>query len=76
MNRSDAVKEIAVRVLDRLFPEFAMGDHTGWEKVIDQARKKVPDALKTVGYAGEPQEHPVCKALLKALTPSAKGSEL
>jgi hypothetical protein len=76
VTRADAVKEAAVRVLDRLFPEFFAGDHTGWEKVIDRARKKIPDALKEVGYSGEPQEHPVCKALLKALSPSAKGSEL
>lgn len=75
-SRSDAVKEAARRVLDRLYPDFQAGDHQNWEKVIEQGRKLVPDALKAVGHSGEPQDHPVCKTLLKALKPSAKGAEL
>lgn len=74
--RSDAVKEAAFRVLDRLFPEFKAGDHTGWESVIERARKKQPDAIKAVDHTGEPQDHPVCKVFLKALAPTAKGAEL
>jgi hypothetical protein len=76
VSRSEAVKDAAQRVLVRLYPEFPAGDHPDWEKVIDQGRKRVPDALKAVGHTGEPQDHPVCKAFLKALKPSAKGSEL
>lgn len=76
VSRADAVKEAASRVLDRLYPDFKVGDHTGWENVIDRARKKQPDAIKAIDHPGEPQDHPVCKAFLKALAPAAKGSEL
>jgi hypothetical protein len=74
--RADAVKEAASRVLDRLYPQFAAGDHAAWDKVVTQARKKVPDAMKEVGHPGDPQDHAVCKAFLKALTPVKKGSDL
>ncbi|MGH7120787.1 MAG: BREX system P-loop protein BrxC [Acetobacteraceae bacterium] len=74
--RADAVREAATRVLDRLYPEFAIADHPGWDRVVREARRHVPDCLKEVGHAGDPQDHPVCKAFLRALRPSKKGSEL
>ncbi len=74
--RSDAVREAATRVLDRLYPDFAAADHAGWDRVVTQARKRVPDAMKEVGHAGEAQDHPVCRAFLRALRPAKRGSEL
>jgi len=76
LSRADAVREAATRVLDRLYPDFAAGDHIGWDRVIADARKGVPDALKQVGHIGDAQDHAVCKAFLRALKPSKKGSEL
>jgi hypothetical protein len=76
LSRADAVREAATRVLDRLYPEFAAADYAGWDRVVSEARKRVPDALKQVGHTGDVQDHPVCKALLRALRPSKKGSEL
>jgi hypothetical protein len=76
LSRADAVREAATRVLDRLYPEFAIADHGGWDRVVAQARKRVPDALEEVGHVGDPQDHPVCKTFLRALKPSKKGSEL
>jgi hypothetical protein len=76
LKRADAVREAATRVLDRLYPEFAIADHAAWDRVVSQARRRVPDAIKEVGHTGDPQDHPVCKAFLRALKPSRKGSEL
>jgi hypothetical protein len=76
LRRADAVREAATRVLDRLYPEFAIADYAAWDRVVSQARRRVPDAIKEVGHAGDPQDHPVCKAFLRALKPSRKGSEL
>ncbi len=76
LSRADAVREAATRVLDRLYPEFAVADHAGWDRVVSEARKRVPDALKQVGHSGDTQDHQVCKAFLRALRPSKRGSEL
>jgi hypothetical protein len=76
LSRADALKDAATRVLDRLYPEFLVADHAGWDRVDAQARKRVPDAMKEVGHTGEPQDHPVCKAFLRALTPAKRGSDL
>jgi hypothetical protein len=76
LKRADAVREAATRVLDRLYPEFAVADYAAWDRVVSQARRRVPDALKEAGHTGDPQDHPVCRALLRALRPSRKGSEL
>ena len=76
LSRADAAKEGAARVLDRLYPEFLAADHAGWDRVDGQARKHVPDAMKEVGHTGDPQDHPVCKAFLRALTPAKRGSDL
>jgi hypothetical protein len=76
LSRGDTVREAATRVLDRLYPEFAVADHVGWDRVVSEARKRVPDALKQVGHTGDAQDHPVCKTFLRALRPSKKGSEL
>ncbi|NGM24333.1 BREX system P-loop protein BrxC [Roseomonas stagni] len=76
LSRADAVKEAAQRGLDRLYSEFVQADHVGWGRALDKARKKVPDALKEVGHAGEPQDHPVAKAILRHLGGGKKGSEI
>ena len=76
LKRADAVREAGLQMLDRLFPDFGPGDSATWEKALSDAKKRIPDALKAVGHAGDAQDHPVCKAVLKAMSPSQKGSEL
>jgi hypothetical protein len=76
LSRADAVKLAGQRVLDRLYTDFGPADHLGWDRVLTKARQKVPDAMKEVGHVGEPQEHPVCKAILRALGSGKKGSDL
>lgn len=72
----EAVKEGATNALARLYPQFADGDHPGWDKVRDRAMRKDPDAMKAVDHAGAPENHAVCKALLAELGPGRKGSDL
>ena len=72
----EAVKEAATNALARLYPQFADGDHAGWDKVRDRAMRKDPDALKAVDHAGAPENHLVCKAVLAELGPGRKGSAL
>ncbi|WP_436637658.1 BREX system P-loop protein BrxC [Microbaculum sp. FT89] len=73
---ADAVKEAATNALARLYPQFADGDHPGWDKVRDRAVRKDPDAMKAVDHTGAPESHPVCKALLADLGAGRKGSDL
>lgn len=73
---SEAVKTAATNALARLYPQFAEGDHAGWDKVRSRAMRKDPDAIKAVDHAGAPESHPVCKALLTELGPGRKGSDL
>ena len=72
----DAVKEAANNALARLYPQFADGDHAGWDKVRDRAVRKDQDAMKAVDHTGAPENHPVCKAVLAELGPGRKGSDL
>ncbi len=72
----EAVREAATNALARLYPQFADGDHPGWDKARDRARRKDPDAMKAVEHPGAPESHPVCKALLAELGPGRKGSDL
>ncbi|MDE5461349.1 BREX system P-loop protein BrxC [Bradyrhizobium sp. CSS354] len=76
LKRADAVREAGLQMLDRMFPDFGPGDSATWEKALSDAKKRIPDALKAIGHAGDAQDHPVCKALLKGMSPAQKGSEL
>jgi hypothetical protein len=73
---ADAVKEAATNALARLYPQFADGDHAGWDKVRERAVRKDPDAMKAVDHPGAPESHIVCKTLLAELGPGRKGSDL
>jgi hypothetical protein len=76
LKRADALREAGLQMLDRLFPDFGPGDSAAWEKALGDAKKRIPDALKAVGHAGDPQDHSVCKAVLKAMSPAQKGVDL
>jgi len=60
----------------RLYPQFDVADQTGWEKVLDRARKNDSQALEAVGYKGDPDKHPVCAAILKFIAGGKKGSDI
>ncbi|MDD8045673.1 MAG: BREX system P-loop protein BrxC [Verrucomicrobiota bacterium] len=70
------VLEAADNALKRLYPQFDTADHTGWSKVYERAQKGGPDALKAVGYEGDPAMNPVCKAILGAVAGGKKGADI
>lgn len=75
-NLQEMVLEASGNSLKRLFPQFDIGDRSGWDRVYSQAKVGAPDALKAVGYEGEPVNHPVCKAILGAIAGGKKGADL
>jgi len=72
----EAIQEAARNALQRLYPQFSPADHGGWPKVYDKARKGDPDALKAVGFEGEPSRQPVCKAILNFIAGGKKGADI
>ena len=72
----EMILEAAKGSLTRLYPKFITADTLGWDKVYTKAKKGAPDALKSVGYDGEPQKNAVCKAILGFLGPGKKGTEI
>ncbi len=72
----EAIQEAARNALQRLYPQFSPADHGGWAKVYDKARKGDPDALKAVGFEGEPARQPVCKAILNFIAGGKKGADI
>jgi hypothetical protein len=75
-NLQEMVQEAAQNSLQRLYPQFAMADHTGWAKVYERAKQGAPDALTAVGDPGEPAQNAVCKAVLGAIGAGKRGSDL
>lgn len=75
-NMPDMVREAAENALQRLYRQFHIADHPGWEKVYSRARQGAPDALKAVGYDGEPAANSVCKAVLGFIAGGRKGAEI
>ena len=72
----EIVLEAAENAMQRLYPDFSKADHTGWGKVFSKAKQGAPDALKAIGYDGEPEKQPVCKAILAYIGGGKKGAEI
>jgi hypothetical protein len=75
-NLQEAVLEGAENSLLRLYPQFQVADNPGWSKVYEKAQKGAPDALKSIGYEGEPANNPVCKLILASIAGGKKGAEI
>jgi tetratricopeptide (TPR) repeat protein len=72
----DMILEAAENALQRLYPQFHLADHAGWDKVYAKAKQGAPDALKAVGDDGEPAKNPVCKAILAYIAGGKKGADI
>lgn len=75
-NLQEMVTEAAQNALKRLYPHFAVADHSGWAKAYERAQKGAPDALKAVSHQGEIGNNPVCKAVLAAIAGGKRGSDI
>jgi len=72
----EMILEAADNSLQRLYPQFGLADHAGWEKVYSKAKQGAPDALKAVGDDGEPVKNPVCKTILAFIAGGKKGIDI
>jgi hypothetical protein len=75
-NLQDMVLEAANNSLQRLYPNFHIADHSGWQKAYEKAKTGAPDALKAVGDDGEPGKNPVCKSILGFIAGGKKGTDI
>ena len=63
--------------LVRLYREFDSADHANWGKVVERARKDGgQNALEVIGHKADPEQHPVCAAVLKYIGSGKKGAEI
>ncbi|MBA2114071.1 BREX system P-loop protein BrxC [Bremerella alba] len=70
------VEDAAKSCLDRLYPQFHLADSPDWHKAFERAKKGDGDALAAVGHKGDPDAHPVCKAVLDFVGTGKKGTEV
>jgi hypothetical protein len=70
------VEDAAKSCLDRLYPQFHLADSPEWHKVIERAKKGDGDAMAAVGHKGDPEAHPVCKAILDFVGSGKKGTDI
>ena len=75
-NLAEMILEASKNSLQRLYPQFRIADHSGWDKVYSQAQKGSPSALKAVDYEGEPTNNAVCREIFGAIGGGKKGSEI
>jgi len=70
------LKEAAEVSLQRLYPQFNIGDNPNWDKVYEKAHSGSADSLKSVGDLGEAIRNPVCKAVYDAIGSGSKGADI
>jgi hypothetical protein len=60
--------------LERLYPKFEVADDHRWGRVLRRALDGDASALDAVDYSGNPEDHPVCEAVLDHVGSATKGS--
>ncbi len=70
------VESAAKQVLNRLYPKFNDGDSANWETARRRAKEGAANALESVGFRGEPKDHPVAMAILQYLGAGKTGAEV
>lgn len=75
-NLQAIILEAAGNSLSRLYPQFDIADHAGWDKVYSRAKQGSPDSLKAVGYDGEPASNSVCKTILAFIAGGKSGADV
>lgn len=69
-----AVRSAAMSALERLYPKFEVADDHRWGRVLRRALDGDASALDAVDYSGNPEDHPVCEAVLDHVGSATKGS--
>ena len=55
----EAIGQAVEAALTRLFPKFLDADQSGWNRVVTRALQGAADALSTLGYSSDVENHPV-----------------
>lgn len=72
----EKIQKAAQNALARLYPQFQLADHSGWQKACELARQGASAPLKAVAYEGEPGKNPICKQILSFAAGGKKGDEI
>ena len=72
----ETVSSACSQVLEGLYHRFGQADSPNWNTVYKRAKEGNADALKSTGYQGDSEKHPVAIALLQEIGAGKKGSEL
>jgi len=73
---TDKARAAAEASLARLYPGFAIADSDRWSDVFKQAKAGAGSPLQVVNHNGDPEKHPVCKAILDEIGPGKKGQDI
>jgi hypothetical protein len=73
---TDKVRAACDASLRRLYPSFHLADSDKWEDIFKQAKAGAGSPLQSVNHQGDPDKHPVCKALLDEIGAGKKGVDL
>ncbi|MFA7071065.1 MAG: BREX system P-loop protein BrxC, partial [Methanoculleus sp.] len=71
-----AVRKAADRAIQRMYYRFSDADAVGWDRVINRVKGGDKTPMKQIGFEREPEEHPVCKEILKRLNTPKTGKEV
>ena len=71
-----AVRKAADRAIQRMYYRFSDADAVGWDRVINRVKGGDKTPMKQIGFEREPEEHPVCKEILKRLNTPKTGNEV
>lgn len=73
----EAIGQAVEAALTRLFPKFSDADQSGWNRVVTRALQGAADALSTLGYSSDVENHPVCQEIRSFVGGAGKrGSEV
>ncbi len=71
-----ALRKAADRAVQRMYYRFSDADAVGWDRVINRVKGGDKAPMKQIGFEREPEEHPVCKEILKRLNTPKSGNEV
>jgi hypothetical protein len=71
-----AVRKAADRAVQRMYYRFPDADAVGWDRVITRVKGGDRAPMKQIGFERGPEEHPVCKEILKRLNVPKTGNEV
>ena len=71
-----ALRKAVDRAVQRMYYRFSDADAVGWDRVINRVKGGDKAPMKQIGFEREPEEHPVCKEILKRLNTPKSGNEV